>query len=306
MRLKASSCADSLAPRANPFQRVGDPPLRTHVAGHVAAQQLQVAAHHLQQVVEVVRHAAGELADRLHLLRLAQPGLGDLALGQRRGHLLFQHAGAVALLRQHPDAGQRRGQLRRQQLEEAVVLRRLRQAAVTRRHQHPGHVPPGMKRQQHQPVRAGVGRVAHEAAAVQDCGRAGRRHARHGRQPPVAGLVGRPGRRGELRVGDAAMRGSEGQAPVPAAQVDQRAGHVGMVRPAQCCDEATCRLGRGLAAGHRRQRAQRPQPALVGDAPGLVGHDAEHARDAPVRRADRVIGHVEIRVLLEAGPQLAE
>ena len=39
-------------------------------------QQLEVAADDLQQVVEVVRDAAGELADRLHLLRLAQRCLG--------------------------------------------------------------------------------------------------------------------------------------------------------------------------------------------------------------------------------------
>ena len=39
---------------------------------HVLAQQLEIAEHRHQQVVEVVRHAAGELADHLHLLRLAQ------------------------------------------------------------------------------------------------------------------------------------------------------------------------------------------------------------------------------------------
>ena len=37
-----------------------------------ARDQLQVAADDLQQVVEVVRHAAGQFADRFHLLRLLQ------------------------------------------------------------------------------------------------------------------------------------------------------------------------------------------------------------------------------------------
>ena len=43
-------------------------------------QQLEVADDDGQQVVEIVRDAAGELADRLHLLRLAQLRLG-FALG---------------------------------------------------------------------------------------------------------------------------------------------------------------------------------------------------------------------------------
>ena len=41
-----------------------------------ARDQLQVAADDLQQVVEVVRHAAGQLADGLHFLGLLQRGLG--------------------------------------------------------------------------------------------------------------------------------------------------------------------------------------------------------------------------------------
>ena len=43
------------------------------VAGfELAQQQIAVADHRGHQIVEVVRDAAGELADRLHLLRLAQ------------------------------------------------------------------------------------------------------------------------------------------------------------------------------------------------------------------------------------------
>jgi hypothetical protein len=43
-------------------------------------QQERVALDDRQQVVEVVRDAAGELADRLHLLRLAQALLQPLAV----------------------------------------------------------------------------------------------------------------------------------------------------------------------------------------------------------------------------------
>ena len=42
------------------------------VIGHVAAQQIEAAQHDGQQIVEVVRHAAGQLADRLDLLRVHQ------------------------------------------------------------------------------------------------------------------------------------------------------------------------------------------------------------------------------------------
>ncbi len=39
---------------------------------HAPAQQFETAQHHHQQIVEIVRHAAGQLADRLQLLRLDQ------------------------------------------------------------------------------------------------------------------------------------------------------------------------------------------------------------------------------------------
>ena len=52
-------------------------------AGAVQPPQRKVdsADHHGQHVVEVVGDAAGQLADRLHLLDLAELGLGGLALG---------------------------------------------------------------------------------------------------------------------------------------------------------------------------------------------------------------------------------
>ena len=63
------------------------------VRAHVLARQLDVAHDRGQDIVEVVRHAAGQRAQRLHLLRLAQLrfergafGLGLLALGDVAGN----------------------------------------------------------------------------------------------------------------------------------------------------------------------------------------------------------------------------
>ena len=53
------------------------------------AQQLEIAEHRGQQVVEVVRHAAGELADQFQLLQLAQLLLGAGALGDLRQQLVM-------------------------------------------------------------------------------------------------------------------------------------------------------------------------------------------------------------------------
>src|ERR1700733_2512790 len=53
----------------NAGQRALDPHLGPGIAGDVLAEQLQVSADHLQQIVEVVGDAACELANRLQLLR---------------------------------------------------------------------------------------------------------------------------------------------------------------------------------------------------------------------------------------------
>ena len=66
------------------------------IARDVATEELQIAADDLQHVVEVVRDAAGQLADRLHLLRLKQLRLGLGALGNRgRDPLLQQFIGLL-------------------------------------------------------------------------------------------------------------------------------------------------------------------------------------------------------------------
>ena len=60
-----------------------DQSVRPLVAGDAAAEHVEAAADHEQQIVEVVRDAAGQLTHRLHLLRLAQlfldgPLVGDV------------------------------------------------------------------------------------------------------------------------------------------------------------------------------------------------------------------------------------
>ena len=70
-RLNASSWPVSAAARAAAF-RISSAWRRSAVVVEPVDQELAVADDHRQQVVEVVRDAAGEPADRLHLLRLAQ------------------------------------------------------------------------------------------------------------------------------------------------------------------------------------------------------------------------------------------
>jgi hypothetical protein len=81
-RPKASGCWRQLGAARDAADGALHALLGALVAGHLAPQQLQVAADHLQQVGEVVRHAAAELAQRFHALRLAQRRLRQLALGR--------------------------------------------------------------------------------------------------------------------------------------------------------------------------------------------------------------------------------
>ena len=63
------------------------------------AQQIEIGDHRHQQIVEIVGHAAGDLADGLHLLRLAQLLLGALALfdlAQHGAMGMLQLGGALA------------------------------------------------------------------------------------------------------------------------------------------------------------------------------------------------------------------
>ena len=79
MREKASNWVVSLAPRrldssAPSASRFSRSSLKR------ADDHLQPADHRRQQIVEIMRDAAGQPPDRLHLLRLAERLLGPLAL----------------------------------------------------------------------------------------------------------------------------------------------------------------------------------------------------------------------------------
>ncbi|GIL40858.1 hypothetical protein TMPK1_30950 [Rhodospirillales bacterium TMPK1] len=83
-------------------QGVGDQPRRACVM-HMVAHDIQRSDHRLQQIVEIVRDAAGQLSQRLHLLRLAQLRFGAF---QRQARFLFACDVATDRVK-HPGFGDR-------------------------------------------------------------------------------------------------------------------------------------------------------------------------------------------------------
>ena len=79
MREKASNWVVSLAPR-RPDSSAASAIRFSRGSSTPRGDDLEPADHRGQQIVEIVGDAAGQLADRLHLLRLAQRLLGPLAL----------------------------------------------------------------------------------------------------------------------------------------------------------------------------------------------------------------------------------
>ena len=79
---------------------------RLRIAGHGQFQQLQIARDNLQHIIEVMRHATGQLADRFELLRLQQ-GLLAAQQGQARLFLVGHVApdGMDQLLGRHGGPG---------------------------------------------------------------------------------------------------------------------------------------------------------------------------------------------------------
>ena len=71
---------------------IGEPAAHALLAVEAAQREIEIADDRGEQIVEVVRDAAGEAADRLHLLRLPQCFLGRLAARD----LLAQHSFAAA------------------------------------------------------------------------------------------------------------------------------------------------------------------------------------------------------------------
>ena len=69
------------------------------MAGHILAQQIEVADDDREQIVEIVSDAAGQIADRFHLLRLPKLIVELLALGHVLDHAQhvqhFRHFGCA-------------------------------------------------------------------------------------------------------------------------------------------------------------------------------------------------------------------
>ena len=114
-RAKASSCLVRPAPRcAESADAVEHAPEPLRVA-EIAAARGRSAEDHGQQIVEIVRDAAGQLAERLHLLRLEQllarvlqpmlrfPLLGDVAgdLGEADQLALSSRIASITTLAQN-------------------------------------------------------------------------------------------------------------------------------------------------------------------------------------------------------------
>ena len=88
-RAKASRRCVSGGAALGALRGAVDQAFRDGIVRQPLAQKLEIAQHRGQQVVEVVRHAAGELADRFQLLQLAQLVLGAVALGDLRKQLVM-------------------------------------------------------------------------------------------------------------------------------------------------------------------------------------------------------------------------
>ena len=80
----------------SPLHRPIDQPLVSRVVRQSLAKKLQIPGDRHQEVVEIMRHAAGELADHLHLLRLEKLLLRLFMRGDLRKQ--FRGAGLDPLL----------------------------------------------------------------------------------------------------------------------------------------------------------------------------------------------------------------
>ena len=99
LRENASSCRTRSAPRPAVCRIIASRRACVGLFAQLAVQHLGIAADRRQQIVEVVRHARGQPADRRHGLCLAQPLLG---LPPRR-HVGVQRDEAAAGQRVAPD-----------------------------------------------------------------------------------------------------------------------------------------------------------------------------------------------------------
>ena len=103
LRLKARSWRVSDEARSAALAISCAGPRRCGSAPEAFEQELRVAGDHHQQVVEVMRNAAGQAAHRFHLLRLAQLLLERAPFGNVLGEQLEHHAFTVAVSDGRPE-----------------------------------------------------------------------------------------------------------------------------------------------------------------------------------------------------------
>ncbi len=281
------------------------PGLGTAALRHAGLQHLQPAGDAGQQVVEIMGQAAGELADRLHLLALAQRVLETAAVGHVAAdgekHAALRHRRPVerpqaAVLGQQPHVerphGPAGGQLR-QRGPRGGDVGRVAEFVEAAAHQVLGriaeHVGPGRVDVAVHPVQATHHQQVHAAAPDQVTFAGPRRHprfqvvvhaAQHLVDPAQLGLArGQPVlRRGTLRL---VLRHADDAVDL----AGRRIGH----RPGAIPDAAFAAIGPHDAV------------VLLGRlAVGLPGHGGEHAR--PVLRVDAVQEAVVVHVQLLRRP----
>ena len=85
-RPNASSCEASLEPRFRAASAVCSRCSARRLPATSRVRSCRLPRNDLQHIVEIVRHAAGQVADRLHLLRLSKLRFGVGPLGDGGGH----------------------------------------------------------------------------------------------------------------------------------------------------------------------------------------------------------------------------
>ena len=96
---------------ARRLQAAVDQPLGAGIIGEAAAEQVEIADHRGEKIVEIMRHPAGQLAERLELLRLVELGHGTLMLAGAfvdagfEGFIDLAKALLAVLERDQPGAG---------------------------------------------------------------------------------------------------------------------------------------------------------------------------------------------------------
>ena len=91
--LAAAECQQLVGQRRGSFRRVQDLVRILHcraILAHAIAQHFVVAQDHGEQIVEIVRHPAGQTAHRLHFLRVEKLVFQGDPLGSAPGDALFE------------------------------------------------------------------------------------------------------------------------------------------------------------------------------------------------------------------------